>query len=271
MSEFKSILGEFLSEPHSGQESLYGQKSKEYFFEFAQKFFASHPSDFQILEHFGLTERHGENEAVNYDGVLRHSVTEALLSDTLAEKLGVSESGRELLVRACMLHDSFRRERGEMYDRYNGGRSAEEELFDPNAHQGREVLRKRGISPEILDLMQFMHSSGMFKMDFSNLEEQTESELIQKIFWYIDSSLDNVKLLPLAERVQRFRDREAGIDQLGYKLTNAKGESLGMSLFDFYIDSGKKFEKFLEQKLEIQKPNTVIDFLTNLLKQKIQE
>jgi|GEM_PF-5605608 len=265
-----------MSEEHSSEsnrqpERSFEEKQRKYFYGFARNYFKQYPQDHGLWEEFGLSKRHKANEAVNYDGVPRHSVTEAALADVLAEKLGVSEANRDLLKRACMLHDLYRRERGEMQEPYKAGRSAEEELFDPNAHQGREVLRKKGVRPEVLELVEAMHSSGMTKIDFD--ETKDESALVKKIFWYIDSSLDNIKLVSVKQRVLKFKERESNIDRLGMNvLKDSKGKTLGMPLFDYYAVAGEKFEKGIASKLGLsaQQQQDFPKTITKWLAEKIE-
>lgn len=123
--------------------------------------------------------------------VVEHELVEAEASDVLAESLGLSQSDRDTLRVATLLHDSFKRREIEALKEL----SIKE--YDESAKDQSEYIASLGYSSQVVELTKAVGHTSL--PDF--LANYDSIPLIKKIMHYVDDITKNNDIVLLDQRM----------------------------------------------------------------------
>lgn len=179
-----------------------------------------YPKEFEILK------KHGQLTG-DWENVYEHCKTECAAALALAELLQLNDADKNILAKAAILHDWYKRKEGESsvrgFDEYN---KAVEMSFDE--------LIKLGVDKRIVEVA---HSVGHTSL----LEIQSTDDELRKLMHYIDDITMGDKIVGLNTRI----DYLEGADR--YKELNESGRKVhsGQTYFEVQRNVGKEIEEWI--------------------------
>lgn len=129
--------------------------------------------------------------------VAEHCLVSGVFADILAEEFALEPSARARVVKAAILHDWSKKGESMELDRARLDGGITLEAFEKMKKNEDEVLRKMGVSEDIIEL------TGQNTPDSEAGPQTTEG----KIIWFVDAMLSGTDVVKIEER---FRNQERG-------------------------------------------------------------
>ncbi len=179
----------------------------------------------------------------DWSNVVRHCLAEGGAADALGHLLGLSEEDKENLIQAAILHDFDKRVEIETLRN-------KKEKYTQAAHDfksvSEEVLRKHGIKPEIIQIIDAVGDT--------ETPYREGVTLLQKVMFYIDNITEETNLV----NVKTKRD---GLAKRYPKLLTES------DYMDKWVSSTEEVEKELAEKIGLANHEELPNFIFEKVKQ----
>ena len=185
-----------------------------------------------------------------WHNIAKHCITVAIGADILAEKLHFD---REKVIKACLLHDWYKRREIEMMTIYGGQKG-----YELTSKKDRQLLKKFGVSKKIIKIL---NSNVLKSADQKYLKNRPVEE---KILHYMDMITCETKFGSYKERLSVVEKKKHNIE-FSESFRPILG---GKSLFELNYEVIDIVQNEFEKKINL-KPGTLIDFIKKKFKERL--
>ena len=183
----------------------------------------------------------------DWNNVYEHCMAEAKVAQVLGDLMKLSETDKEDLIRACMLHDWYKRKERELADAagYSG--------YENSEHESHRKLLELGVSKRICDIA---HSVAPFC--FGEIDNY---DILRRAMNFIDNICIGSKIVELDERIDALERTEK------YKELNESGRAKfnGKTYFQIQRMWGHKIQDELEKLCGVASGQLVTVIKTQLI------
>ena len=175
-----------------------------------------------------------------WSNVYDHCFTEGLVADVLATMLQLSKEEHELLVKAALLHDWYKRNEREAANTLGAAQ------YDIKAHESAKLLRDAGYPDIIVELTESVGHTSLTSILNSQI-------FLHRLMHYIDDITYGKKVVGLDERISALESAER------YKELNESGRAIfgGKTYFEVQREVGYSIEKEISEKLQVSQSEVI--------------
>lgn len=183
----------------------------------------------------------------DWSNVYDHCLKEGQIAQIISNLLEFSKYDQEILVKAALLHDWYKRGEGEAVSK----RGAKK--YDIKAKESARLLKEFGYSEEIVELAQSIGHTSLRDI-------LTTNNFIKRLMHYIDDITYGDELVALDIRIDRLEEAER------YKELNEMGRKIfsGKTYFQVQREVGHMIEKEIANRINVR-PNQVIPIIKKYL------